>query len=419
MSLFRINGGKQLRGTVAIAGSKNAVLPILAATLLTDEPCMLRNVPRIRDVERLLELLASLGVTHEWVGAHDLRMVARDAHLENLDKKTFASLRGSILLWGSLLTRFRDVTVPEAGGDIIGNRPIDAHLSALQQLGATIERTNGLYRFSAPKGLTGAVVILPEFSVTATEIALMAAARAKGMTTIKIAAAEPHVQDLVTFMQKMGARIEGAGTHTLRIEGVEQLRGVDHTVIPDQLEVGTFAVAAAVTGGDVLITNIVADHVDLVRLKLHQIGVKTELTDHSLHVTASFPLRAFRLQTFPYPGFPTDLQAPFAVLATQCSGTSLIHDPMYEGRLGYVHELVKMGANAVICDPHRVLITGPTPLHCNEMKSLDIRAGATLLIAGLIADGETIIHDAEILDRGYERFEERLAALGADITRVL
>ena len=207
MSLFRIKGGKPLRGTVAVSGSKNAVLPILAATLLTDEPCMLRNVPRIKDVERLLELLVSLGVAHEWVGAHDLRIIARDAHLETLDQKTFASLRGSILLWGSLLTRFRDVTVPEAGGDIIGNRPIDAHLSALAQLGATIERQNGLYRFSAQNGLVGAVVILPEFSVTATEIALMAAARAKGNTIIKIAAAEPHVQDLVAFMQKIGAPI--------------------------------------------------------------------------------------------------------------------------------------------------------------------------------------------------------------------
>ncbi len=417
MSLFRINGGKQLRGTVAISGSKNAVLPILAATLLTDEPCMVRNVPRIKDVERLLELLQSIGVTHEWVGEHDLRVVARDAHVQTLDRKTFASLRGSILLWGSLLTRFRDVIIPEAGGDIIGNRPIDAHLSALQQLGATILQQNGSYHFSAPNGLTGALVILPEFSVTATEIALMAAVRAKGRTTIKIAAAEPHVQDLVAFLQKMGANIAGAGTHTLTIDGVSELRGADHAVIPDQLEVGTFAVAAAVTGGDVLITNIVADHVDLVRLKLHQIGVKTELTDHALRVTASYPLRAFRLQTFPYPGFPTDLQAPFGVLATQCSGTSLIHDPMYEGRLGYVHELVKMGANAVICDPHRVLVTGPTPLHGQEVKSLDIRAGATLLIAGFVADGETIIHDAEILDRGYEKFEERLAALGADIRR--
>ncbi|MDO8581652.1 MAG: UDP-N-acetylglucosamine 1-carboxyvinyltransferase [bacterium] len=417
MSLFRINGGKQLHGTVAISGSKNAVLPILAATLLTDEPCILRNVPRIKDVERLLELLASLGVTHEWTSEHDLRVVARDAHLQTLDRKTFASLRGSLLLWGSLVTRFRDVTIPEAGGDIIGNRPIDAHLSALQQLGATIERQDGLYHFSAPNGFVGALVILPEFSVTATEIALMAAVRAKGQTVIKIAAAEPHVQDLALFLQEMGAKIAGAGTHTLTIQGVSQLHGADHTVIPDQIEVGTFAVAAAVTGGDVLITNIVADHVDLVRSKLHQIGVKTELTDHSLHVTASFPLRSFRLQTFPYPGFPTDLQAPFGVLATQCSGTSLIHDPMYEGRLGYVSELIKMGANAIICDPHRVLVTGPTPLHGQEVKSLDIRAGATLLIAGLIADGETIIHDAEVLDRGYEKFEERLRNIGAEITR--
>lgn len=417
MSLFRIKGGKPLSGSVRVSGMKNAVLPILAATLLTDQPSTLHNVPRIRDVARLLDLLASMGVAHTWAGDHDLRIDPAHANLSTLDRKTFASLRGSILLLGALLVRFQSVEIPEPGGDIIGNRPIDAHLHALKALGATIERSNGTYRLAAPEGLTGTEVILPEFSVTATENALMAAVRAKGKTVIKIAAAEPHVEDLVIFLQKMGARISGAGTHTLVIDGVAKLSGAEHTVIPDQIEVGTFAVAAAVTGGDVTITDIIPEHIDLVRLKLQQIGVKTELTDHSLRVTASFPLRAFRLQTFPYPGFPTDLQAPFTVLATQCSGTSLIHDPMYEGRLGHVHELVKMGANAVVCDPHRVLVTGPTPLHCHEMKSLDIRAGATLLIAGLIAEGETIIHDAEILDRGYERFEERLAALGAEIKR--
>lgn len=417
MSFFRINGGNALRGSVSIAGSKNAILPLLAATLLTDKSCTFHNVPRIRDAERLLDLLRSLGVAVEWIGEHDLRVVAKDATMQQFDRKTFGSLRGSILLLGSLLARFRDVTIPEPGGDLIGNRPLDTHVSALQQFGATIDRTNGNYHLSALKGLTGTTVILPEFSVTATENALMAAVRAKGKTIIKIAAAEPHVEDLIVFLQKMGARIAGAGTHTLIVTGVSRLDGAEHTVIPDQIEVGTFAVAAAVTGGDVTIMDILPDHIDLVRLKLHQIGVKTIMRDHSLSVTASFPLRAFRLQTFPYPGFPTDLQAPFAVLATQCAGTSLIHDPMYEGRLGYIHELVKMGANAVVCDPHRVLVTGPTPLHGHEMQSLDIRAGATLLIAGLIAEGETIIHDAEILDRGYERFAERLAALGAEIVR--
>src|SRR3989338_755680 len=215
----------------------------------------------------------------------------------------------------------------------------------------------------------------------------------------------------------MGASIEGYGTHTLTIRGVETLHGAEHTVIPDQSEVGTFAVAAAVTGGDIVIDEVIPEHLELVTLKLREIGVSVDVSERSLRVSSHFPLKSFRLQTFPYPGFPTDLQAPFGVLATQCSGTSLIHDPMYEARLGYIHELVKMGANAVICDPHRVLITGPTPLHGQEVTSLDIRAGATLLIAGLIADGETIIHDAEILDRGYEKFEERLSALGADITR--
>ncbi len=421
MAKFIIEGGHALKGSVRVSGMKNAATPILAATLLTDEPCVLENVPRIRDVERMIEILQSLGATVSWTGDHTLTVHAGSINLKTLNTKAVGAMRSSILLLGPLVARCHEVTIPEPGGCIIGNRPIDAHILALEQLGATIERTNGSYHVSAST-LRGSTVILPEFSVTATENLLMAAVLAEGTTVVHIAAAEPHVQDLVRFLNAMGADIQGAGTHTLTIRGVQKLHGAQHTIIPDQIEAGTFAVAAALTRGKVTIEDVVPEDMELVLLKLQQIGVKLTIEPHGnrahIHIAAKFPLHAFRLQAFPYPGFPTDLQAPFGVLATQCTGTSLIHDPMYEGRLGYINELIKMGANAVICDPHRVLVTGPTPLYGQEMRSLDLRAGATLVIAGLIAKGETIIHDAEILDRGYEKLAERLTTLGAVIRRV-
>ncbi|MBU0625844.1 UDP-N-acetylglucosamine 1-carboxyvinyltransferase, partial [Patescibacteria group bacterium] len=294
----------------------------------------------------------------------------------------------------------------------------DTHLHALKQLGATIEDCgDGAIRLTATN-LSGATIILPEFSVTATENALMAAVTAQGTTIIKLAAAEPHVENLCQFLNAAGARISGLGTHTLAIEGVEKLHGTRHRIIPDQIEAGTLAVLGALTKGTLNIRGVVPEHLDIILLTLKRAGVNFELKGDTLVVTSTGQLHAFKLQTMPYPGFPTDLQSPFGVLATKCSGTSLIHDPMYEGRLGYINELIKMGANATICDPHRVVITGPTPLYGREIRGLDLRAGATLVIAGLVSTGETILHNAEVIDRGYERFDERLRAIGADIQRV-
>jgi len=414
-SRFVIRGGRPLDGEVRVGGMKNAVTPILAATLLMSEPCVIRNVPRLSDVERMLDILRSLGSSVEWTGDHEVTVDTRKADITSIDARAVKSMRSSILLLGSLLSRFHRVELPEPGGCIIGNRPIDDHLFALEALGAKIVREDGLYRLSADK-LKG-TTILPVFSVTATENAMMAAVLAEGRTVIKLAAAEPHVADLAKFLNAAGARVSGAGSHTIVIDGVRKLKGAVHAVIPDQIEVGTLAVMGAVTKGTLCVSGIEPEHLDVILLMLKRAGVRHEIDGDSLIVGSQTSLRAFRLQTLPYPGFPTDLQAPFGVLATQCGGPTLIQDPMYEGRLGYINELIKMGANAVICDPHRVLVTGPTPLYGTEIRGLDLRAGATLVIAGLIAQGETVLHGAEVIDRGYEDLDGRLRAVGADIVR--
>jgi UDP-N-acetylglucosamine 1-carboxyvinyltransferase len=417
MSKFVIEGGKPLKGKIRAGGMKNAATPIIAATLLTTEECVISNIPKISDVDRMLEILKSLGAEVEWTGGHEVTICTKGADLKMLDEKAVKSMRSSILFLGPLLARFRKVAIPEPGGCIIGNRPPDTHFYALKKLGAKVTRENGYFHLEAQE-LTGSLIILPEFSVTATENVLMAASLAKGKTEIHLAAAEPHVQDLIKFLGEMGAKISGAGTHTLVIDGVEKLHGARHTLIPDQIEIGTLAVAAAVSGGEVTIENVMPNYLDIVLLKLQEAGVNIEIGENFLKIKPSNNLRAFRLQALPYPGFPTDLQAPFGVLATQCQGTTLIQDPLFESRMGYIGELVKMGANAIVADPHRVVIAGPTPLHGQEIKSFDLRAGATLIIAGLIASDKTIINEAEIVDRGYEKIDERLNALGANIKRI-
>lgn len=414
MSQFIIQGGTKLKGEVEISGMKNAATPILAATLLTDEECRISNVPKISDVEKMLEIMKSLGASTRWIGDHSVSVKASNLNLPSLDKKLFKSMRSSVLFLAPLLVRLQEAILPEPGGCIIGNRPLDTHVFVLEQLGAKVERENDQFHLRAEK-MKGTQIVLPEMSVTATENALMAAVLAQGETIIKLAAAEPHVQDLANFLVKMGAKIEGIGTHTLKIHGVENLHGAEYTLIPDQIEIGTFAVAAAATHGEVAIHPVVPEHLDKILSLLASIGVNLEIQGDTLLIHHSHPLKSFKLQSLPYPGFPTDLQAPFGVLATQCQGTSLIHDPMYEGRLGYINEMIKMGANAIVCDPHRVLVTGPTPLYGREIKSFDLRAGATLLIAGILAEGETILNEAEIVFRGYEEIDEKFRKLGVKI----
>ena len=413
---LKIFGGQHLEGTIAVSGSKNAAGPLIAASLLFDQPVRLTNVPRLTDVQKLLEILESMGARVAWIGNNELEIDAQNIDPDKIDQKKMKSMRYSILLLGPLLARFKRVAVPEPGGCSIGNRPIDTHIFALEALGAITESDKkGLLHLSA-KALTGARIVLPEFSVTATENLVMAAVFAMGTTSIRLAAAEPHVQDLCRFLNAAGAKITGIGSHDLEIVGVDRLSPpATWRVIADANEAATFAVAAAVTHGSLRITDVDPGDLDATISLLKRAGVHVETGSDWLQVSYQGQLKAFRLQALPYPGFPTDNQAPFGLLATQCHGTSLLQDPLFESRLGYLNELMKMGANVVIADPHRAIVSGPTALRGTEIRSLDLRAGVTMVLAGLAAEGETIIHDAEIVYRGYERLDERLKAIGAKL----
>ena len=415
MSKFVITGGKPLSGTITVGGSKNAALPLLAASLLTPEPVILTNIPAIRDVDNMLVILQSMGVQVTREG-NNVSLTAAEISVEDLSTETVGKLRGSILLLGSLLARTGQAQLPLPGGDIIGARPIDVHLDGFEQLGAVVTETEDSISIDG-SGMKAGRVILREFSVTATENTLMAAASLDGTTTIEVAATEPHVVALGELLGQMGATIEGLGTHTITVTGTSQRTGATLTNIPDMLEAGLFILLAAATKSDLQIKNVPVDDLPLFFKKLVDIGVKFTTDGATVRVMPA-TLKPFKVQTLPQPGIPTDLQAPFAVVATQAAGTSLIHDPMYESRFRHCDELAKMGASITVCDPHRVVIEGPTPLRGFHIKSLDIRSGATLVMAGLLASGETVIDDADIIDRGYERLAERLQAIGADIKRV-
>lgn len=397
MAQFVIEGGAKLSGTIPVYGSKNAALALLAASLLTPERVELKNIPEISDVQTMREIIERING-----GASVDDLVGR--------------LRGSILLLGALLGRERKVHLPRPGGDIIGARPIDVHLDAFRQLGASVVVEDRQVTIDGSK-LHAGEVTLSEFSVTATENLLLVAATLPGKTTIYIAAAEPHVVALCELLSRMGAKIAGAGTHTITVEGKEKLSGAEFENIPDMLEAGFFILLGAVTKSRLVIENVPAEDLRLFFKKLDEVGVRYAIDGHAVRLEPS-ELRGFRLQVLPHPGIATDLQAPFAVVATQAKGSSLIHDPLYESRFKHIDELAKMGAGAVICDPHRVIINGPTKLIGREITSLDIRSGATLVMAGLTAQGTTTIHEAEIIDRGYARLAERLQAVGAKIRRV-
>ncbi len=417
MSKFIINGRKQLKGEIEVNGAKNAATPILAACLLTDQECILENVPRIADVLNMLEILKSIGVKIEWVAEHKLLIRAQDPNPSQIDRVNISKMRSSILLAAPLLARFQQAVITRPGGCQIGARPIDTHLIALKSLGVDIKKIQDNY-FLKTSGLRGREFVMNEFSVTATENVLMASVLAQGQTIIHCAASEPHVQDLARFLKKMGAKIKGIGTHTLSINGVKKLSGAKHKIIPDPIEMGTFICLAAAVKGNIVIKNFQSDFLKIELLKFQQAGVDFEISRDQILVKPSKNIKAVNVHNMPYPGFAADLLQPFAVLMTQAIGTSLIHDWMYEDRLKYVNDLNKMGANCVICDPHRVLITGPTLLYGQEITSYDLRAGATLLIAALAARGKSILNQAEQIERGYENIEIRLKQLGADIQRV-
>ncbi len=414
---FIIHGQKKLKGEIEVRGSKNAAGPIIAAALLTKEECVISNLPMIEDISNMLNVIKSMGVSVETISERKIKIKAGELHPENIDQQKAAKTRVSVLLFGPLVARVKKFKIAPPGGDRIGVRPISVHLKALEKMGAKIWRSSDLYEVDC-ENLVGQEVVLEEFSVTATETVVLAAVLAKGKTIIKCAAAEPHVQDLCNMLVKMGAKIKGIGTHTVEIEGVKSLKGANYSVMPDPIEAGTFIIAAALCGDRVVVKNVNCDYLDLFLAKLEEIGVNFEKGENCVTVFKSPKLKATRLQALPYPGLPTDLLPLMIPLLIAAEGKSMVHDPLYENRLNYVQELRKMGADIEIVDPHRAFIFGPTPLKGLRIESWDIRAGACLVIAGLMAEGKTTIEDIFQIDRGYEKIEERLSKIGADIKRV-
>jgi UDP-N-acetylglucosamine 1-carboxyvinyltransferase len=421
---FVIEGGRSLNGRVRAAGNKNGALPILAACLLTAEPVTLRNIPRIVDVETMLELLNDIGADADWVGPNEVRVHAADVTKQELDEELCSRMRASFLLAGPLLARLGGVSAPPPGGDVIGRRRLDPHIHAFAELGARID-VGRRYEMQG-RALQGKHIFLDEASVMATENAVMVAALTPGETVIGNAACEPHVQDLCRFLASLGARIQGIESNVLRIEGVQSLSGGDWEIGPDHIEVGSFIGLAAITGGDVTIDGV--KHADLVSI-LHgfeKFGVTVERGDDFVRVPPGQELvvqddlggHVPKIEDGPWPAFPSDLTSVALTLATQSSGTILMFEKMFENRLFFTDKLVGMGARIILCDPHRAVITGPSRLRGQRMESPDIRAGMAMLLAGLCAEGSSKIGAVYQIDKGYERIDERLRAVGAQIERI-
>ncbi len=419
---FVVNGGRRLRGEIEVRGSKNAATPIIASTLLTSRPCILDNVPLIDDVFTLLKILKSMGSEVTWLGERRIRILNKDIDPDRIDQDLVRKIRSSILVIGPLLSRYGKLVMATPGGCQIGVRPLDAHLAPLNDLGGTIayDAKRDLYRIERPKGRWGKRVVLGEFSVTATEN-IMTLGAFTAPLKIELCAAEPHVQDLGRFLGVLGADIRGLGTHDVTMVRKIDRRGdeVRYRIMSDYIEAGTFMALAAATKSKIRIKGVPLSFLVSPLEKFKEFGVSFEVEGRNDIVVLGGKgrLRSAKIQTLPYPGFPTDLQAQFGVLATQCDGESRIFDTLYEGRLKYINELLKMGARAEILDPHRALIYGPAELHGAVIQSLDLRAGATLVIAALVAKGESSLGGVEQIDRGYEHIEERLRLLGADIER--
>jgi UDP-N-acetylglucosamine 1-carboxyvinyltransferase len=427
MEKFVIDGGRPLSGTVRPAGNKNGALPILAACVLTAEDVIVRNVPRIRDVASMINLLEGLGVTVEWLDEHAVRLNAGALNTEDgLRREDAERIRASFLLAGPLLARFGHCTMPPPGGDVIGRRRLDPHLDALRALGATLELGRDIEMTAPNGGLRAGEIFMDEPSVMATENALLAAALTPGTTVIGNAACEPHVQDLARMLVAMGATIDGIGSNVLHVRGQGELGGCDHTVGPDHIEIGSFMALAGVTGGEVRITDVAPDDLRMIRLVFGKIGLHSELEGTTVLVPGGQELQTARdvgehkmkVQDGPWPAFPADLTSIAVALATQAQGSVLIHEWMFENRLVFTDKLVGMGADITLCDPHRAIVSGPCRLHGERLTSPDIRAGMALLIAALCAEGRSTIHNVDQIDRGYEAIDDRLRALGAQIERV-
>ena len=422
MDRFLIKGGKPLHGAVSVSGAKNSALPVMAAALLTSHNVTVRNIPKVRDLITMSKLLAFMGasVSVTEIPASDYTISAPTLSHAEAPYELVKTMRASILTLGPLMARLGAARVSLPGGCAIGARPIDLHLAALEKMGAEIIMSHGYIEAKVPNHgrLQGSHIIFEKITVTGTENILMAATLAEGETVLENAACEPEVNDLIVMLRKMGAYIAGDGTSTLRIRGVEELHGTDHTVIPDRIEAGTFLVAGAITGGDLTIANCIPDHLGAVLAKLQQAGVKVEILDQStMRVQTPRKLLAVDLTTEEYPGFATDMQAQYMALATQAEGTSVITETIFENRYLHASEMVRMGANISV-DGRRAVVRGPAQLSGTTVQASDLRASAGLVLAGLVASGETVIDRVYHIDRGYEGIVEKLRAVGADITRV-
>ncbi len=422
---FLIEGGFPLQGQIKASGNKNAALPLLPACLLTDQPVILRNMPDIGDVRIMGQLLQSVGAEVEWLDSSTVRVHAKEIKTHKADPDLAKKIRPSTLLAGAMLGRTGQLDIAAPGGDVIGRRRLDAHLTALEKLGAHIE-FDGSFKMNAD-GLHGATILLDEASVTATENAVLAACYAKGTTVLRNAASEPHVQQLCLFLNQLGAKIDGIGTNQITIEGVERLDGGEFRVGADYIEVGSLIGAAIVTGGELLITDADPQYLDMIALVFGKLGVTWEVRgndifvprDQHLNIQRDFGGNIPEIKPQIWPGFPTDLMSIAILVATQCAGAVLFHEWMFEGRLFFTDRLVNMGARIILCDPHRVLVQGPTALRGDQtISSPDIRAGMAMVLAALCARGTTVIRNIVQIDRGYSQLEEKLGALGAHIQRV-
>ena len=417
MDRFVVEGGVALRGRVETSGAKNSALPVLAACLLTPEPVTLHRIPHVKDIRTMMDLLAHMGARVENTGDGPVKVTAGETLDPVAPYEVVKTMRASSLVLGPLVGRFRRARVSLPGGCNIGARPIDLHMKGLERLGARIEQTHGYIEASAPEGLQGATVHFDRITVTGTEDILMAAVLARGETVIQNAAREPEVVDLADLLTKMGAKIEGAGTATIRIQGVTELGGTEHTIIADRIEAGTFAIGAAITGGDVEVAGCVPEHLSALRAKLEMAGAEvTQPAADVLRVRRTGPLRSVDMVTEEHPGFPTDLQAQYMAMMTQAEGIAIISERIFENRFMHVPELVRMSASIRI-DGRQAIVAGPRRLAGAHVMASDLRASASLVLAALVADGETIIDRVYHMDRGYERIESKLAGLGARIRR--
>jgi len=415
---FIIKGGIPLKGEVEVRGAKNAAFPILAASLLTKETCVIDNLPLIEDVFKMIKILETIGANISWVGKRKIEINCSSVKPLKMPFELVKCFRGSILLLGGLLGRFNNIKIFAPGGCVIGSRPIDAHLDAFEQAGVRMFENGRFYNFTKNKENKSREIVLKEISVTATENMLLFSALNIKKTIIKIADQDYQVQDLIEVLRKMGADIKYGNIREIEVIGRKRLKGFKHSIVNDPIEAGTFIVATLATKGQVVIKNAELQYLDLFLKRLKDFGANFKIIDSkTIKVLPSKNLKIDKIQSLPYPGIHSDLQPELGVLATQTKGPTMIHDPLFEGRLRYLDELNKMGADIIFCDPHRAIVYGPTQLQGAVIPSLDLRAGAAIIIAGLVAKGETTINNIYQVDRGYEKIEDRLSQLGADIKR--